>query len=103
MCRRGGKSRSAPAATRLLPGETTRREERAMNIADPERTLQYIRRLVGEQEAPPPDEALLRRYLGAGDQEAFAALVQRHGPMVFGVCRSVLRDRQDAEDAFQAA
>jgi hypothetical protein len=34
---------------------------------------------------------------------AFAALVERHGPMVLRVCQSVLRDGHDAEDAFQAS
>ena len=44
---------------------------------------------------------LLRRF-AAGDGGAFEVLVTRHGPMVLGVCRRVLRDRRDVEDAFQA-
>src|SRR5262249_53369416 len=77
-------------------------EDRAMNAANVERILRHIRQLAGEREAPLPDAELLRHYLATRDESAFAALVRRHGPMVFAVCQSVLRRRHDAEDAFQA-
>lgn len=49
------------------------------------------------------DEAkLLRRFVETGDESAFMELVERLGPMVFGVCRRILRSHHDAEDAFQA-
>src|ERR1700738_251013 len=66
--------------------------------------LQFIRRLtVGGDAGDTPDGQLLARFVAERDEAAFAALVQRHGPLVFGVCRRILGDTPDAEDAFQAA
>jgi RNA polymerase sigma factor (sigma-70 family) len=48
------------------------------------------------------DADLLDRFVSERDAAAFEALVRRHGPMVFAVCRRILRHAQDAEDAFQA-
>src|SRR5262249_22930203 len=45
---------------------------------------------------------LLQQFLANRDETAFAALVQRHGALVLGVCRSVLHHQQDAEDVSQA-
>jgi RNA polymerase sigma factor (sigma-70 family) len=50
-----------------------------------------------------PDAELLERFAAGGDPSAFELLLWRHGPMVYGVCRRVLRHEHDAEDAFQAA
>ena len=48
------------------------------------------------------DPDLLADYSATGRQEAFAQLIQRHGAMVLGACRSVLGNSADAEDAAQA-
>ena len=51
------------------------------------------------------DEQLLDRFVARRDEtaeEAFTELVQRHGAMVLGVCRRILGDAHEAEDAFQA-
>jgi RNA polymerase sigma factor (sigma-70 family) len=49
-----------------------------------------------------PDAQLLERFVRLRDETAFEALLHRHGPLVFGVCRRFLYNPQDAEDAFQA-
>src|SRR5579872_2148586 len=48
------------------------------------------------------DRQLVELFADRGDEEAFATLVRRHGSMVLGVCRRILRHEQDAEDVFQA-
>jgi RNA polymerase sigma factor (sigma-70 family) len=66
--------------------------------------LQHIRGLLAaEHTSQLPDRLLLERFTQRREEEAFAALVRRHGPLVHSVCRRVLGNAHDAEDAFQAA
>src|SRR5690349_16571529 len=66
--------------------------------------LRHIRGMIAaEQTGQLADGELLERFAARREEAAFAALVRRHGPLVFGVCRRVLHNRHDAEDAFQAA
>src|SRR6266852_6433191 len=49
------------------------------------------------------DRQLVERFTLKQDEAAFVELLRRHGPMVLSTCRRVLRNEQDAEDAFQAS
>jgi RNA polymerase sigma factor (sigma-70 family) len=65
--------------------------------------IQHLRRVVLRCDgAGLSDDQLLECFVTGHDEEAFAALVHRHGPMVWNVCRRLLRCLHDAEDAFQA-
>jgi RNA polymerase sigma factor (sigma-70 family) len=64
--------------------------------------VRQIRRLAAPAREQAPDRYLLSHYLERHDEQAFAEIVRRHGAMVLGVCRGVLGDAHDAEDACQA-
>jgi RNA polymerase sigma-70 factor (ECF subfamily) len=59
-------------------------------------------RMLAADVAGVSDGELLSRYLAKRDENAFAAIVRRHGPMVLGVCHRILRNGSDIDDAFQA-
>jgi RNA polymerase sigma factor (sigma-70 family) len=72
-----------------------------MNTAPLGTVVRRLRHLA-DAAVEPSDRQLLAEFAARRDSVAFAAIVQRHGPMVLGVLRRALRHEQDAEDAFQA-
>src|SRR5437667_8234323 len=64
------------------------------------KAIQHLHKTLVVQEAS--DGKLLERFVGHREASAFEVLVRRHGPMVWGVCRRILSNYHDAEDAFQA-
>ena len=63
--------------------------------------IQLLRRIVVQSGAQ-TDSRMLDLYVRQKDDAALAALIVRHGPMVWGVCHRMLRNHHEAEDAFQA-
>jgi RNA polymerase sigma factor (sigma-70 family) len=64
--------------------------------------IHSVRQVTAQQVGGLPDSQLLHRFAATREAAAFTALVQRHGGMIWGICRRLLRDRHAAEDAFQA-
>src|SRR5258705_10355477 len=65
--------------------------------------VRHLRRILDMPDnGDPPDRLLLERFAATRDEDAFAALVRRHGALVWGVCWRCLPQVQEAEDCFQA-
>src|SRR5882724_10681599 len=77
-----------------------------MSGRDPSGVLREIRTLFSDgMLGTLTDRQLLERFANRNDpsaENAFTILLERHGPMVWGVCRRLLADRHAAADAFQA-
>jgi RNA polymerase sigma factor (sigma-70 family) len=63
--------------------------------------VQILERWTGSRECD-LDSSFLTRFLTQRDEDAFAALVHRHGPLVYGTCLRILGNRTETDDAFQA-
>src|SRR6516225_2591326 len=87
----------------MVEARCERPRRAGMATAQMDTVIRHLRRTVSRQDgAGWTDGQLLASFIEQKDEAAFEALVRRHGQMVFGVCRRVLGNHHDAEDAFQA-
>src|SRR5947209_8398558 len=89
-----GRGRINSRAGRHYGSEETSRSTHMAN-AQLSAVLRQAREMADTQD--PTDAELIDRFIAGRDEAAFAALLERHGPMVLSVCRRVLRQAQDAE------
>src|SRR5690242_13113592 len=86
----------------MMKGTSRHPESTLMSRLSLRPVLHQLRRLAAPAAGELTDRQLLACFAARHEDAAFVALVRRHGPMVLGVCRRLLRQEQDAEDAFQA-
>src|SRR5262249_39581761 len=97
------KSRLLQASDGTRRGRADFAGTRTMAKAASSPMLQLIRHVIDDQRGRQlSDQDLLRQFKDHGDAVAFDILLRRHGPMVRDVCRGVVANEADAEDAFQA-
>jgi RNA polymerase sigma factor (sigma-70 family) len=73
-----------------------------MNSTQVSAFLRHVRHFAKSPDSQVKDRELLESFLERREEEAFAALLRRHGPMVLAVCRTITHNWHTAEDAFQA-
>src|SRR5262249_46033703 len=86
------------------PVQTATPQGKSLMVSERSRSIvEHLRNLAEAAQArATPDAELIEAFVANRSEAAFAALVRRHGPMVLNLCRRVLGNHQDAEDAFQA-
>ncbi|MBI1913371.1 MAG: sigma-70 family RNA polymerase sigma factor [Planctomycetes bacterium] len=91
---------SLPASAEHISETSSFRE--GPDMADNQSVLLRRVRALLDTHPAAPDEQLLDRFVAERDEEAFAALVRRHGALVHAACRRVLDHEEDVDDVFQA-